>query len=183
MCNFVSPHLKQQSCFIPPNGFTLVELLVVIAIIAILAGLLLPGLARAKEQARIIQCLSNLRQIGFGMMLYVDAMRDFWNDWIINYDFSHQESLSQRSLTQGRQYFEQLQDWWKSKYRSALDRVRGLNWRSSNSIARLAAIPSVCSSSLPSAASHASALPRPRLGFRFVSLSSSSLSRPRGLTT
>src|SRR5206468_2762687 len=52
---------------------------------------------------------------------------DFWNDWIINYDFSHQESLSQKSLTQGRQYFEELQTWAKSKYRGALDRVRGLN--------------------------------------------------------
>jgi transglutaminase-like putative cysteine protease len=61
------------------------------------------------------------------MMLYVDAMRDFWNDWIINYDFAHQETLSQKSLTQGRQYFEELQQWWKTKYRGALDRVRGLN--------------------------------------------------------
>ena len=60
------------------------------------------------------------------MLLYVDAMRDFWNDWIINYDFSHQESLSQKSMSQGRQYFEQIQDWFKTKYRSALDRMRGM---------------------------------------------------------
>ena len=61
------------------------------------------------------------------LMLYADAMRDFWNDWIINYDFAHQESLSQRSMTQGRQYFEQLNAWFKDKYRAALDRMRGLN--------------------------------------------------------
>lgn len=61
------------------------------------------------------------------MMLYVDAMRDFWNDWIINYDFSHQESLSQKSMTQGRQYFESVQAWFKQKYRAALDQVRGLH--------------------------------------------------------
>jgi prepilin-type N-terminal cleavage/methylation domain-containing protein/prepilin-type processing-associated H-X9-DG protein len=67
-CGFAIPH--RQDCKAASGGFTLVELLVVVGIIAVLLGMLLPALNRARQQANAIKCMSNLRVIGQALINY-----------------------------------------------------------------------------------------------------------------
>ena len=82
------------------KGFTLIELLVVIAIIAILAAILFPVFARAREKARQTSCLSNLKQMGLGVLMYSQDYDEiypfglsggqFWHDAIFPYTRNRQ---------------------------------------------------------------------------------------------
>src|SRR5688500_964240 len=60
------------------QAFTLIELLVTVAIIALLISILLPSLTRVRSQAKSSVCLSNLKQIGTGLVMYLGQNRDFY---------------------------------------------------------------------------------------------------------
>lgn len=87
-----------------PHGFTLIELLVVIAIIAILMGVLMPALSRARLHGKRAACMGNLKQLTLAWIMYADENDDKipaanpnstgWVEWVSNQNASEERKLA-----------------------------------------------------------------------------------------
>jgi prepilin-type N-terminal cleavage/methylation domain-containing protein len=98
------------------SGFTLIEVLVVVAIIALLVAILLPSLAKAREQARAEQCLSNLDQLGSGVMMYTVENRSYLPGPIHGLLYRDTQLLKEREVADGRFWFKVNLPYFLMKY-------------------------------------------------------------------
>lgn len=123
------------------SGFTLIELLVVIAIISILASMLFPAFSRARESARKIACVSNLKQVGIGVMLYT---QDFDERYPMGYPFwaiSVDATIpADRFLVQTiNPYIKSTQVWdcpsWKGRYTTNPNYVGNYSYLTAETVA------------------------------------------------
>jgi prepilin-type N-terminal cleavage/methylation domain-containing protein/prepilin-type processing-associated H-X9-DG protein len=99
----------RTGCYKKRNGFTLIELIIVIGVVAILAGLLLPALAKAKDRSKAIKCLSNEKQMGVGIDLYIQDFNYYppgrqngvtqWELCVGSYAGGNSDMLSQEART------------------------------------------------------------------------------------
>lgn len=72
------------------------------------------------------------------MMLYMDAMREFWREWVINYDFVHQQTLGNTALAKGRHALDDIKDWFRHRYDVMLEATRRVSLKATTAPGRSA---------------------------------------------